>query len=98
MEHERWMLQKLIQGFCYAPEGPDGKRTPMTNPNLMPWEELTEEERTERYGDDADKVATTVLPESVKRFDRDFVLGIPKILAKAGYTLVKLEDATEDPQ
>lgn len=34
----------------------------------------------------------TEVPEAIKETDRDLIRGIPKILAKAGYTIAKLDE------
>jgi hypothetical protein len=40
MEHARWVAERLLAGWTYA----SGKKSPetRTNPNLVPWSELTE--------------------------------------------------------
>jgi hypothetical protein len=43
MEHERWMADKLRAGWCFAPGLKDAERK--TNPCLVPWEKLPEEEK-----------------------------------------------------
>ena len=40
MEHERWMHDRLAQGYRHGPE-----RTDRFHPDLVPWEELTDEAR-----------------------------------------------------
>jgi hypothetical protein len=65
MEHERWMKQKLREGWEYAQETDKSRKL---SPALLPWDRL---------------------PEREKEKDRDLVRGIPKILAKAGYAIVK---------
>lgn len=39
MEHERWIEERLAQGWTLGPRNPEKK----TNPNLVPWETLPEE-------------------------------------------------------
>jgi hypothetical protein len=65
MEHERWMKQKLREGWEYAQETDKSRKL---SPALLPWDRL---------------------PEREKEKDRDLVRVIPKILAKAGYAIVK---------
>lgn len=66
MEHERWMQEKLDNGWQYAKKT---DRVAKLHKSLIPWNELSENE---------------------KEKDRVLVKGIPKILAKAGYTMIKL--------
>jgi hypothetical protein len=40
LEHERWMLEKLDDGYSYAPERDDNRKT---HPGLVEWSELPEE-------------------------------------------------------
>jgi hypothetical protein len=66
MEHERWMQQKLNEGWRYS-ELTDKENK--LHEDLVPWDGLT---------------------ESTREKDRAMVRGIPKILAKAGYTMFRL--------
>jgi len=68
MEHERWMQQKLNEGWRHA-KSTDKERK--LHKDLVPWDEL---------------------PEAEKEKDNTLVRGIPKIIAKAGYTMVKLKE------
>jgi len=65
MEHERWMQEKLDNGWKYAKKT---DRVAKLHKSLIPWEKLSEVE---------------------KEKDRVLVKGIPKILAKAGYDIIK---------
>lgn len=42
MEHNRWMAEKVLQGWAYGPN--TDKRT-FTHKNIVPWDDLTEEEK-----------------------------------------------------
>jgi hypothetical protein len=87
-EHERWMREKLIAGWSYGPVRDDEVRS---HPALLPWRKLTEEERIERYGVEwAPRVGDDELPEEEKEKDRELILGIGRILAVSGYTVVKV--------
>jgi len=66
MEHERWMHEKLDNGWQFAKKT---DRATKLHKSLIPWDKLSEDE---------------------KEKDRVLVKGIPKILAKAGYTMIKL--------
>ena len=64
-EHRRYVEAKLAEGWALGPEKSDEKKT---NPTLVPWEELSDEEREK---------------------DRAQVRGIPRVIARAGYTVVR---------
>ena len=66
MEHERWVQEKLNNGWHYAKKT---DKTAKLHKCLISWEKLSESE---------------------KEKDRTLVKGINKILAKAGYTMIKL--------
>lgn len=65
MEHQRWVKEKLEDGWCYAPKT---NQTKQLHNALIPWRKL---------------------PDAEKEKDRDLVRGIPRILARAGYTITK---------
>ena len=71
-EHARWMQAKIEAGWQYGPEK-DGEKK--LHPDLLPWDELPEEE---------------------KEKDRVVVWAIPRILARAGYTIVRLGRETAE--
>jgi hypothetical protein len=66
MEHERWMQERLNNGWHYAKKT---DRTIKLHKSLISWGKL---------------------PEDEKEKDRALVKSIIKILAKAGYTIIKL--------
>ena len=66
MEHERWMQEKLGNGWQYAIKT---DRAAKLHKSLVLWGKLSEDE---------------------KEKDRSLVKGIPKILSKAGYSIIKL--------
>jgi hypothetical protein len=41
MEHKRWMAERLREGYRLGPRDPEER----TNPNLLPWEQLSAESR-----------------------------------------------------
>jgi hypothetical protein len=87
-EHERWMRQKLEQEppWRWGPEDDDAKRE---SSSLVPWRPLSPEQKVERYGAYAERVGDRVLSDEAKDWDRFLVRSIPRILAVAGYTIVK---------
>ena len=86
MEHERWMKAKIDGGWRWARET---DKPNLQHKDLLPWRKLTDEERA-RFFDDAAAIGSDELPEAEKEKDRVLVRGIPKILAQAGYTVVKV--------
>ncbi|MGD9496004.1 MAG: RyR domain-containing protein [Armatimonadota bacterium] len=91
-EHERWMRLKLQQGFRW---GADRNEAGLVNPNMLPWDEMSEQERARRYGAAADRIGPGHLTDEQKQWDRDLVRSIPRVLAEAGYTLVQLTEGRQ---
>jgi hypothetical protein len=93
MEHNRWMKAKIEGGWRYAPERDDARKL---QPALLPWHKLSEEERARLFSPaEAAAIGTEELSEEDKEKDRDLVRGIPEILARAGYAIVKLREREE---
>ncbi|MDQ2975104.1 MAG: RyR domain-containing protein, partial [Acidobacteriota bacterium] len=88
MEHERWMRQKLEAGWRYAPKTDKKKKL---HEALLPWRKLSQPQRARLYSPFELAVGGGVLSESQRRKDRMLVRGIPKILSRAGYTVVKVQ-------
>ena len=65
MEHDRWMQEKLDNGWQYAKKTDRAKKL---HKSLIHWEKLSEDE---------------------KEKDRILIKGIPKILLKAGYSIIR---------
>ena len=87
MEHDRYMRDAIAHGWWY---GPDSNEKEKTNPTLLPWRKMTEEEIQQRYADIADKIGREALSEDEKQKDRLQIQGYPEILKRAGYTIMKL--------
>lgn len=88
-EHERWVLLKLAQGWAFAPTRDDAARQ---HPDMVPWRELTADERQRRYGmDGAARVGPGALADDVREKDRALVRRIGTILTITGYTIAKVE-------
>lgn len=87
MEHDRWMMGKLGDGWRWAKETDKVRKLHRA---LLPWRALTKEEKIQKYSAaGAEAVGDEVLPESEKEKDRALVREIPEILAKIGYAVVK---------
>jgi hypothetical protein len=84
-EHDRWMKLKLQRGCSWGKERDDKHKLV---PAMLPWRELTNEERIERYGEEGDsRVGTAILPESEKKKDRSLIQAVANILAENGYRI-----------
>jgi hypothetical protein len=91
MEHERWMKAKLAAGWRWGAKTDKERRI---HTDLLPWRKLSSAERAERYtATEAKAIGENPLPEKEKHKDRGLIRGIPRILAKAGYTIVKIGEA-----
>lgn len=87
MEHDRWMRLKLESGWHY---GPRTSKEQKLHKALLPWRKLSAAERARLYTPYDGAVGSTVLPEAEKKKDRVLVRGIPRILSRAGYTVVRV--------
>lgn len=87
-EHDRWVRLKLAQGWSFASRRNEDARR---HPDLVPWRELTFEERQLRYGlDGASRLGPGVLPDPEKEKDRATIHRIGSILAQIGHTAAKV--------
>jgi hypothetical protein len=93
MEHERWMRLKLERGWRYG-SSTDKKKE--RHQALVPWRKLSTTERANIYGDYHEAIGPGVLPESEKKKDRILIRAIPRILARAGYTVLKVNDGEKN--
>ena len=92
MEHHRWVTAKIKDGWRYAPKTDHAKKR---HNALLPWHKLTNTDHEQLFSPiELAVMGSDVLSEEEKEKDRDLVLGIPRILARAGYAIVK---STEDP-
>ena len=95
IEHDRWVNSKLAAGWRWGPKTDKASRL---HQDLVPWRTLSQEERAARYtAAGAEACGEGELPEPEKEKDRQLVRGIPKILAKAGYAIVKIGEAAKEP-
>jgi len=90
MEHERWMKAKIEAGWRWAAES---DKASQLHKDLVPWRKLTPEERAQLSSVESAAIGSDELPDSEKEKDRILVRGIPKILAQAGYTVVKIRNS-----
>ena len=93
LEHQRWVKTRIAAGWRYGPQTDPAQ---MTHAALLPWQTLPAREMAERYSAQEQAALGSVeLPVSEKEKTGDLIDGIPRILARAGYTLLKVrEDAT----
>ena len=95
MEHERWMTAKIEDGWRWAPET---DKPNQLHKDLLPWRKLTADERAQLSPGEASAIGPDELPDAEKEKDRVLVRGIPKILAQAGYTVVKVRESDRERQ
>ena len=84
-EHERWVKLKTASGWRYDPQTDKENRF---HSCLLPWD-VGKEEQIQRSPEERQAIGTSDLPEDEKEKDRQAVRNITKILARAGYTIVK---------
>ena len=89
MEHERWMLRKLADGWSYAATTNKPVRL---HECLLPWRAMSEAEMRLRYGAWANAMGRTALPEKEKEKDRVLVRAIPRMLTPENMRLVRIPD------
>jgi hypothetical protein len=88
MEHDRWIRAKIAAGWKYAPKT---DKESSLHKDLLPWERLSDEEMAARYSPaELEAMGDIDLPEEEKEKDRLLVRAIPRILARAGYTIVRV--------
>lgn len=90
-EHDRWMKAKIGAGYRWGTKTDPAKKL---HKDLLPWRKLTAAENAARYTPlEVAALGRKILPEKEKAKDRDLIKGIPRILARAGFTIVALESA-----
>ena len=82
MEHERYVRERLAQGWRYGEERDDRLRT---HPALVYWQVEAHKERERYTTDEQARLGPGALPEDEKEKDRALMRAIPRILARAGY-------------
>jgi len=83
-EHLRWNKSKLADGWRY---GPERDNDALVHPALLPWP--VGEDPSPYTPDELSKLGPHELPEYEKEKDRAQVRGIPTVLDRAGYTIVR---------
>jgi len=84
------MEMKVRNGWRYAAKRNDDDKL---HPDLLPWHsKLIDEPQKVNYSSDVLAViGQDELSEGAKEKNRDSVRGLPVILARAGYTIVKVK-------
>ena len=84
------MKAKIEAGWRWAAET---NKEQKLHKDLLPWRLLSFEEMARLYTPaETAAIGEGVLAEEEKEKDRKLVRGIPQILAKVGYTVVKLKE------
>lgn len=92
-EHNRWVKAKIAQDsrWHYAPETHKDR---FEHNCLLPWKKVAENELAQVFSaEERAVIGREALPESEKNKDRKLIQRIPNILAKVGYTVIKLGDS-----
>jgi hypothetical protein len=88
LEHDRWVRAMLAAGWHY---GPETDRAQRIHSLLRPWRTLATQELSQRYlAGELARMGQEELPEEEREKDRALIDGIPRVLANAGYTLIKV--------
>jgi hypothetical protein len=89
-EHNRWVKAKIAQDgrWHYAPET---RKDQFEHNCLLPWDKVSEERLAQVFSAEERAVmGREALPETEKNKDRKLIQRIPNILARVGYTVIKL--------
>jgi hypothetical protein len=89
LEHDRWVFNKLKDGWKYGTPRDNPKKI---HPALLPWRDITPDERLKLYPERPERVGLTALPETEKDKDRDQFVGLSAMLVQYGCAVVKLTD------
>jgi hypothetical protein len=91
MEHERWMKAKIADGWRWAAETDKARKL---HKDILPWNRIADEDRAGLSPEEEAAIGPDEITEQEKEKDRLLVRAIPRILARAGYTVVKVRGAT----
>jgi hypothetical protein len=92
-EHNRWVKEKIAQDsrWHYAPET---HKERFEHNCLLPWKKVSEDELAQVFSAEERAVmGREELSEFEKNKDRKLIQRIPNILARVGYTVIKLDDS-----
>ncbi|MCJ7531869.1 MAG: hypothetical protein MUO64_12665 [Anaerolineales bacterium] len=93
MEHIRWVKMKLAQQGNWHYGTPTDKKNHV-HADLLPWKKMSEAELAQKYSPaELAAMGREELSEVAKEKDRELIRRIPQILARVGYTVVKLESS-----
>ncbi len=96
LEHERWVKARIAAGWRYGSVTDLEQRL---QADLLPWHILSSQERAQRYApEEIGALGEGELPESEKEKNRNQIDGIPTMLAKAGYALIKVREHDDHQQ
>ncbi len=90
LEHDRWIAERVAEGFCWGNDG----EAPWTDPDLVPWAPMTDAERIARYPYSVRRrlgPGSLAGNERARNKDRLVVQAIPELLATVGLRVVTLD-------
>jgi hypothetical protein len=94
MEHNRWVKAKLAAGWRWAAETDKSNKL---HKDLLLWNGKPPDEESLHFFTEAELAALgdEAVPDEEKEKDRVLVRGIPRILAKGGFTIARYSEAGE---
>lgn len=97
LEHTRWLKAKVGAGWRCVDHPPADVQLPakelQLHQDIRPWRRFSDEEMKARYtGAELDAMCLDELSAEAKEKDRELVRAIARILGRAGYTIVKVEE------
>ena len=92
LEHNRWMKAKLAAGWRWGAETNKANRL---HKDLLLWQSKRPDDGTENFftKSELEALGEDPLPEEGKEKDRVLVRGIPRILEKGGFTIIRDKEA-----
>jgi WD40 repeat protein len=95
MEHNHWMKAQIAKGWIYASTKDNVRKL---HPALLPWREMSEEEMARLFSPaEIAAIGSEELPEELKEKVRELIRAIhQQVLARAGYTIVKLREENKE--
>lgn len=96
MEHERWLGEKIKNGFRYASakeikEAEKANLDLKLNASMLYWDKSDEKKFEELLAGKKEIIGSAELSEKIKEDNKKMIKKIPEILASAGYTIVRKE-------
>jgi hypothetical protein len=92
LEHERWVRARIADGWQYASHTDPARKT---HAALLPWDADSPPAMLRDAEAAVYAMGVSGLPENEKQKNRALIDGIPRILAQAGYVMVKVRGRSD---